>query len=379
MNEKLIISIPEPCHENWNLMSPVEQGRFCSNCKKNVIDFTTKNDDEILNFFNTYNGNTCGRFSNDQLDRPLDVIQLKQSSSFLKYAATLLLPLIMVSNKLNAQKKNIKELKEIVINGYAKKVGKVAICTPVAGPVKIIEKDTFQFKPIKHASIEQLLSGKITCFTILKNTSINGIVFDEQSGAPIGGTTILLKGDNTESRSDANGKFSLKTIDNNGILVFSSIGYVSKEINVSQLSSSNKNIFLSPAIMGDLYGVIIVGIPVKRKKDTTGGTVVVSTKKMSILSKLKDTLFPPVIKIYPNPVSSSGTINLSFRDIKSGQYQIRLINAVGQIFYSFQKKISDKKDTEQIHLSEKMISGIYFIQVIDEQKKLIQSSKIIVE
>ncbi|MFY7839164.1 MAG: hypothetical protein ACOVP7_02760, partial [Lacibacter sp.] len=50
------INIAEPCHENWNKMSPVEQGRFCGSCQKNVIDFTTKSDEEIITFFNNYNG-----------------------------------------------------------------------------------------------------------------------------------------------------------------------------------------------------------------------------------------------------------------------------------------------------------------------------------
>ncbi|MBN4070922.1 hypothetical protein JYT72_00300 [Crocinitomix catalasitica] len=30
--------IPEPCHENWNEMSPTEKGRFCEKCSKEILD-----------------------------------------------------------------------------------------------------------------------------------------------------------------------------------------------------------------------------------------------------------------------------------------------------------------------------------------------------
>ena len=85
------------------------------------------------------------------------------------------------------------------------------------------------------------------------------------------------------------------------------------------------------------------------------------------------------VQIYPNPVVASGTINISFPNINPGQYQIRILNAAGQLFYSFQKQISGKGDTEQIHLNGKTLPGIYIVQVTDEQKKLLQSSRIVVQ
>ena len=34
------ITIPTPCHENWNEMTPNEMGRHCTVCSKTVKDFT---------------------------------------------------------------------------------------------------------------------------------------------------------------------------------------------------------------------------------------------------------------------------------------------------------------------------------------------------
>lgn len=63
------ISIKNPCHENWNEMTPNEQGAFCNKCVKTVIDFSTKSLEEIeLYFKNKTNDKVCGRFETSQLD-----------------------------------------------------------------------------------------------------------------------------------------------------------------------------------------------------------------------------------------------------------------------------------------------------------------------
>ncbi len=62
------ISIPKPCHENWEAMSPREQGRFCQVCSKTVVDFTSMTDDAVQHYFlNNSHQATCGRFRQDQL------------------------------------------------------------------------------------------------------------------------------------------------------------------------------------------------------------------------------------------------------------------------------------------------------------------------
>ena len=69
MNTKLIITVPKPCKENWNSMSPDETGRFCKVCTKSVVDFTKMKSPEIQNYFiKNKDVNVCGRFKNEQLD-----------------------------------------------------------------------------------------------------------------------------------------------------------------------------------------------------------------------------------------------------------------------------------------------------------------------
>lgn len=67
MEKRHKIIIPEPCHENWDKMSPKDNGRFCLSCTKTVVDFTKMLPEEIQHYFNS-NQNICGKFKNTQLD-----------------------------------------------------------------------------------------------------------------------------------------------------------------------------------------------------------------------------------------------------------------------------------------------------------------------
>lgn len=87
----------------------------------------------------------------------------------------------------------------------------------------------------------------------------------------------------------------------------------------------------------------------------------------------------PKIKVYPNPVAPSGTVQLSFSDLKPGTYQVWLLNASGQLLHSFQKQISGKNETEQIHLNNLMAAGMYIVEITDEKNKMIQNSKLLVQ
>ena len=66
--KKMHISIENPCHEDWQTMTPETQGRFCGACEKTVVDFTKMSDAEILHYFSKPSvEKTCGRFRVEQL------------------------------------------------------------------------------------------------------------------------------------------------------------------------------------------------------------------------------------------------------------------------------------------------------------------------
>ena len=61
MSQKIKLSIPTPCHENWHTMSPIEKGKFCAVYQKTVQDFTHASDYEIYIAYQN-DQNLCGRF-----------------------------------------------------------------------------------------------------------------------------------------------------------------------------------------------------------------------------------------------------------------------------------------------------------------------------
>jgi hypothetical protein len=79
-----MITVPDPCNENWESMMPQNQGRFCSSCQLVVTDFTKMDDQEIIHYFRTHqNEKICGHFRNEQLTRMKITIkpaQLKNSN-----------------------------------------------------------------------------------------------------------------------------------------------------------------------------------------------------------------------------------------------------------------------------------------------------------
>jgi hypothetical protein len=105
------ITIPTPCHEDWNKMTPNNIGKYCDVCCKTVVDFTTWQPQQILLHFES-NTNVCGRFNPAQLDEPLPTVEdfVKQISyfsiPFLKKVAAILLFVFFIvgsNNKALAQ------------------------------------------------------------------------------------------------------------------------------------------------------------------------------------------------------------------------------------------------------------------------------------
>jgi hypothetical protein len=88
MEEKYNVSIPEPCHEDWDKMKPAEQGRFCQSCCKVVVDFTSKTTNEIVDYLLAAGKKSvCGRAYDEQLS--LVPVRKSPKSRFRLFTAAL--------------------------------------------------------------------------------------------------------------------------------------------------------------------------------------------------------------------------------------------------------------------------------------------------
>lgn len=189
MTPKFKISIPEPCHEDWSKMTPTEKGRHCKACSKEVIDFTHFSN-EALHKRITQGESLCGRFLPHQLDTPLTIERKKNSISFSKIAATLALPLSVISTNIsNAQESKPKT--EQTIN-TSKTYTSLGI--------------GMQHRPLK--PLTSTLSGTVT----------------DESGLPLPGVNIIVKGTTRGTQTDFDGNYSISALKDE-ILVFSYLGF----------------------------------------------------------------------------------------------------------------------------------------------------------
>ncbi|HEY1045505.1 MAG TPA: hypothetical protein VGF79_03640 [Bacteroidia bacterium] len=93
-HQKLKLSIPKPCHENWDKMSAAEKGRFCDVCSKTVMDFTQMKTNEIITYISKSNETVCGRVNTRTLMIPEEGAKrnyFKQAFSFLFFSVFLML------------------------------------------------------------------------------------------------------------------------------------------------------------------------------------------------------------------------------------------------------------------------------------------------
>ena len=236
MSKKFQLQIPKPCHENWNKMTPVEQGRFCGSCQKAVVDFTGMNDLQLVAFFKKPStGSVCGRFYNDQLDRNLTIPGKRMP--WLKYFLQLLVPAFLFSYKAKSQ-------------GEPRIMGKMAVVD-----------STYNLKDKNGNSIVTASQTKVD--------KIKGRVVDEQ-GAGIAGASIVIKGTKRGVVTDPQGNFIIEPFFDNSsaTLIFSSVGFASKEmkLNSKDLESNYKIVLVQMEYM--LAGeVVITGQCIKPRKN----------------------------------------------------------------------------------------------------------------
>lgn len=89
---KISISVPKPCHENWNAMTPAADGapgiagRHCDSCQHTVMDLTRVSDTQLIDLFRKDAMPKCARLSQGQLDRVI-TLEADRSPRLLPAAA----------------------------------------------------------------------------------------------------------------------------------------------------------------------------------------------------------------------------------------------------------------------------------------------------
>ncbi len=111
-----------------------------------------------------------------------------------------------------------------------------------------------------------------------QGTTVNGTILDAETQEPLPGVNVVEKGTSNGSVSDFDGNYSINLTTDNAVLVFSSIGFASQEINVDGQSSINVVLEEDAEALSE---VVVVGYGTQKKSDLTGAIASVGTEALT--------------------------------------------------------------------------------------------------
>lgn len=190
---------------------------------------------------------------------------------------------------------------------------------------------------------------------------LSGTITDADSGLPLPGATVLVKGTTNGTTTDFDGIFQLTNVSSNAILVISYIGYETQEIAVN--NTTNFTIALSSAADA-LEEVVVVGYGTQRKKEVTGAVSVLGAKDIEKLNPVRaeQALQGQVAGV--NITSQSGSpgagLNIRIRGITTNGDNKPLIlvdgNRIGDL------NALNPNDIQSINVLKDATAGIYGVQ-----------------
>lgn len=330
MKKKILLTIPEPCHEDWQQMTPLERGRFCGACQKTVVDFSSMRDGELIRFFQKQQAGVCGRFQAHQLDRT--IYKPKAPWPFVKYFFQATLPAFLLSLKATSQERT---------------VGKIAVC----------QNETIGAAALIKDGADSTLHIRAT-----------GKVVDE-NGVGIPYASITLEKSLTGTLCDSNGKFEVSgTLFFEKPIVVSAVGYASKTMMLEKGNDTTIVLNLNAeALLGEVAVIGFVSPKLVKEKP-------IKNIPLLPLPSKPETVF----MLFPNPVLSGATVTMRWNDLIKGNYIVQLQSASGQKVWTGQTSVTSKNSAYTFRLPQ-LPAGTYILKIICIQTSKSYSEKIVIQ
>ncbi len=335
-------TIPEPCHQNWQEMSIIEQGRFCSSCQKAVTDFSALGDHEIYALLSKGDADMCGRFSEEQMQRGIKYGQEKKRY-WGKYFFNFFIPAFLFTKQSSAQGKIVQQTK--------------ASCS--VGMRKIIV-------PYRD-----------------KHFELSGSIMDSGANKIIGYGTVSIIGGNGAAVSET-GTFNLKSkaTGPSVILKVTAIGYESREIELAipanNFSMSDQIIYLKPRVV-QLEEVIVHSATNYLGGILGGMSMSVKVNRTIELPKRLITAISDSIRIYPSPVKRGNTFKVALKLKRSGRHGIQVIDITGRIIFQQAIDADVQRFNSEIVCSNAWNAGVYSMRVLSADGRLLSVSRFLIE
>lgn len=172
------LQIPKPCSEDWNQMTPVDKGRFCAVCEKEVHDFSFYTKHELVQHLKR-EGKVCGRVPVQLIDTNLKDTDLFSGIKLNGIvAAAINLVVLTTTATATGQEK-------VTTEQTAKKVAKI----------KRLESE--KSNPVFYSETKRILKGQVC----------------DVEDIPLPGAAVVIEGTNCSVGTDYEGKFQLEVPD----------------------------------------------------------------------------------------------------------------------------------------------------------------------
>lgn len=113
----------------------------------------------------------------------------------------------------------------------------------------------------------------------LAQAALSGRVTATDTNEPLPGVNVTVKNTNRGTTTDRNGAYSISGVTNRDVLVFSYIGYLSREVPVGNQSTIDISLAVDNK---SLEEVVVVGYGSRRRIETTGAIVSVKSSELQI-------------------------------------------------------------------------------------------------
>ncbi|NLA48764.1 MAG: TonB-dependent receptor [Bacteroidales bacterium] len=155
----------------------------------------------------------------------------------------------------------------------------------------------------------------------VQQQTLTGRITSTENGDPMPGVNVQIKGTTIGTISDVSGRYSLTNVDGNATLVFSFIGYTTREIAVE--GRPVIDVALSPELLG-LEEVVVVGYGSQRREEITSS--IVSVKEDNFV---KGAIISSPLQMVQGKVAGLSISRASGGDPTAGvQMQLRGVSTV---------------------------------------------------
>ena len=361
MQQSIQLTIPEPCHQDWNNMSPNDQGRFCASCSKTVVDFSSMSDAALLQYFdNLKDSNVCGRVYTDQLERSIEPATKPRKKIFVYWQYVLAFVMILTKGQM-AKAQGAMKKSDVKMNHAIGDTILLPTKTPITNEIMVGGLTSKRGR-----GIQELMADKIQQLKIV-----------DTAGLPIPSASVTLFPANKTFVTDEEGFADMSHYPLTESIEVSAIGYSNSSISLKYIQNTRVILKKSTLVLDTL--ILESSSSTSILTTVAGGIGITRRNIFSISDTLQNisARFNPAFKLYPNPAQPGQLFTIELKE--AGTFRIRISDANGRQLMQQLLNVAVKNDTQQIPIPASWSNGSYLVTVINEKGKLVGTYKLLLQ